>query len=239
MVSAQPQPDQLDFQFNRSVPKVSQKYPECCSSANDLVAILETSFRDFINSSSENKLLHFSKVQQTFSAFQENPYLLDKRWQFFIDSLQDLIFENFANSPASTAESFEMRLIYSAMTVRGKRAIQMFLKCGLNQIWLLKHLNVQLSSPCWECQFVAFIWLSQFLLVPFPLREKGEFSGQFFISISQIALSHLSSSGSLRNAAGIFLGTFYARPEFGIKMFIMEGIEEDTEYQVLFLFVNL
>ena len=121
------------------------------------------------------------------------------------------------------------------MSVRGKSAIKVFLKCGLSQIWLLKHLKEQLHSSSFEIQFVSFIWLSQFLLLPFPFTSGSEFSKEFFLPIEKVALTFLSSAGNVRNAASIFLGTFYSRKEFQMASFIGE-ITGNEEYLVWFKF---
>ncbi len=85
-------------------------------------------------------------------------------------------------------------------------------------MWLLKHLQqLLLADVDWQVRSVSFLWLSQFLLLPFSFADGTQYSKSFFDLCAEIATEALSSNAPIQKIVGLFLGVVYSRPEYEIE----------------------
>lgn len=197
---------------------------------------LDELFNQFCLQDEDSRSKIFCQLQKALSLYQENPFLLDKKLEFYLDQLQELVIDSFTNQ-AKNGETciLSLKLIYHFVVVRGKRTVSLFLRHDLQNVWLLKHLQqLLLADVDWQVQSVSFLWLSQFLLLPFSFANGTQYSKSFFDLCIEIATEALSSNAPIQKIVGLFLGVVYSRPEYEIESLLCIAFQQ-SEHLVSWL----
>lgn len=173
----------------------------------------------------------FCSVQSVLALYQENPFLLDRKLESYINRLQELIGDSFTNQADKEQTCIlSFKLIHLFISTRGKRVVALFLRHDLPNVWLLKHLKESLVAPEWQVQFVSFLWLSQFLLLPFGFVNDTPYSKSFFDSCLEIGHKSLYANTPVQKAAGLFLGVAYSRPEYDILTVLSASFQDCEQF---------
>lgn len=93
--------------------------------------------------------------------------------------------------------------------------LALFLPQDVQSLSRLPNLIRLIGDSSWKVRFVALVWLSRFLLLPFPVGKALP----LLASVKAECYSRLSLAGNERKAACIFLGSWYCRPEVGWNEF--------------------
>ncbi len=90
---------------------------------------LDDLFNQFCLQDENSRSKTFCQLQKVLSLYQENPFLLDKKLEFYLDQLQELVIDSFINQ-AKNEETciLSLKLIYYFVVVRGKRTVSLFLR---------------------------------------------------------------------------------------------------------------
>lgn len=153
--------------------------------------------------------------------YQEQPHLLDAHLGWMLDLLLEIVRDK--TSPPGLMH-LGFKFLYIISKVRGYK---IFLRLFPHEVAdvhpVLEMISVQnpADHETWETRYMLLLWLSMTCLIPFDLSrldgnlsaEEGQIRRSTMDQILEIAKSYLLVSDKARDAAGVLVSKFVARPD--------------------------
>ena len=162
-----------------------------------------------------------TKLRSVFDKYLECPSLLDGHLEEMVSILTESA-QVYLNMEENVSLSYILSALYSLSKVRGRKRIQRFFPHETHHVEpvfsTLQKLNKTLSPSTfttgpqsWESTYVLWIWMEMLALVPFDCSVVS--NDTLIPSLVELAKSHLSLAGPIRETASSCLASWLNRLE--------------------------